>query len=402
MAAAGPRDARLEVLIVWPIRIGTLCAVCLPAALGCRPTMKPRPTMPLVGQRLDPGGARKDDQSAILWYDARHLPIEGKGWDRTDAFYDRLPAKAKTLVREPVWNLSRHSAGLCVRFVTDSPVIRARWTVTSSNLAMDHMPATGVSGLDLYVRNHGRWRWLGTGRPRGGATNEVTLADGVPAGMHEYRLYLPLYNGTKSLEIGVDAASVLAAPAGADIAARPICVYGTSITQGGCASRPGMAYPAILGRRLGRPVINLGFSGNGRMEPELAELLCELDVAVYVLDCLPNMTAEMVRDRVPPFVRRLREAHPRTPILLVENLTYQNAHFLPASREQLVAKNEALRTAYRRLVASGVTGLLYVPGGALIGGDGEATVDGAHPTDLGFVRIADSLEPVLRAALRQG
>jgi len=101
--------------------------------------------------------ARADGK--LAWYDIRKFGLEGQGWSDTAAPYDRFPARAEAEVRPAVWNLSRHSAGLCVRFVTDSPEIHARWTLTSSRLAMNHMPATGVSGLDLYVRtDSGQWR----------------------------------------------------------------------------------------------------------------------------------------------------------------------------------------------------------------------------------------------------
>jgi len=348
-------------------------------------------------EKLDPNFAAKDADGEWLWYDAEGLTVEGKGFADTARFYDRLPARAEGVVRGAVWSLSRHSAGMCVRFMTDSPKIAARWTVLKDSLAMPHMPATGVSGLDLYVNDGGTWRWIGNGRPSA-KTNEQMLAEGIPAGVHEYAVYLPLYNGTESLEIGVVPAAALAKAAARG---RPVFFYGTSITHGGCASRPGMAYPAILGRRLGRPMINLGFSGNGKMEPELAELLAEVDAAAYVLDCLPNMTPEMVAERVEPFVAVLREARPETPIVLVENIAYQAGAFLPEAKSRYVDKNIALQAAYKRLQEKNVPNLYYVPCEPLLGGDGEATVDGTHPTDLGFQRMADALEPVLRKALKR-
>src|SRR5262249_29415705 len=151
----------------------------------------------------------------------------------------------------------------------------------------------------------------------------------------EYLLYLPLYNGVKSVEVGVPKGAALtkASPRPADHA-KPLVFYGTSITQGGCASRPGMVHTAILGRRLERPVINLGFSGNGRMEREMAELLAELAPAVYVLDCLPNMDAALVAQRVEPFVRTLRKARPDTPILLVEDRSYTTAFLLDGPKQR--------------------------------------------------------------------
>lgn len=350
-------------------------------------------------EKLDPNFAAKDTSGEWLWYDAKGLCVEGKAWTDTERFYDRLPGKAKGVVPEAVWSLSHHSAGFCVRFVTDAPKISARWKVLNANLAMPHMPATGVSGLDLYVKDNGVWRWLGNGRP-GEQTTQTLLAGGIPEGSREYMVYLPLYNGTETLEIGVPPSASISKPpvraAGKD---RPVVFYGTSITHGGCASRPGMAYPAILGRRLDCPVVNLGFSGNGKMELELAALLVEIDASVYVLDCLPNMSPEMVTERVEPFVAALRVARPDTPIVLVENIIYQTGFLLPESRNNYQKKNQELRAAYQRMTDKGIQGLHYVACDSLLGSDGEGTVDGVHPTDLGFMRMADAIEGALRAEL---
>jgi hypothetical protein len=363
-----------------------LCCLAVLASLPAR-----------AADTIDPASAKPDPKDPVLWYDVLLLDLEGKGWKETRAPFDRLPAKAQGVVREPVWNLSRHAAGLCVRFVTDATTLRARWTLTADRLAMPHMPATGVSGLDLYTRpaTGGRWQWLGVGQPSQ-TTNTAQLATGLPAGKRELLLYLPLYNGVTSVEIGLPKEAGLAkGPARPAERQKPLLFYGTSITQGGCASRPGMVHTAILGRRLDRPVINLGFSGNGKMEPELAALLAELDPAVYVLDCLPNLTAKEVEERTEPFVQALRKARPQTPILLVEDRTYANAPLLPAVARRNADSRAALKAAYDRLVKAGVAGLHYLPGDKLLGDDGEATVDSSHPTDLGFMRQAEAMETAL-------
>lgn len=358
-----------------------------------------------AGEIVDPSLATRDEKASMLWYDIQHLDVEGRGWAETKAPYDRLPAKAEGVVRPPVWSLSRHSAGICVRFITDATTIQARWTLTSERLDMPHMPATGVSGLDLYVKTQdGVWRWLGTGRPSRIA-NTATLASGLPDGRREYMLYLPLYNGVSEVAIGLPADKELArADARRDgngQPKKPIVFYGTSITQGGCASRTGMVHTAILGRWLDYPVINLGFSGNGKMEPEMADLLAELDPAVYVLDCLPNMVADELTERVEPFVHKLRKVHPDTPILLVEDRTYQNAFLIPRQRERNETSRAALRKAYKNLQAAGVKNLYYLPGEHLLGDDGEGTVDSSHPTDLGFLRQAEAFQKILKPILEE-
>ncbi len=333
----------------------------------------------------------------IDWYDATQIGVEGKAWEDTESFYDRLPARAKGLVRPPVWSLSHDSAGMCVRFTSDAKNIHARWKLKKANLAMAHMPATGASGVDLYVRHQGNWRWLAIGKPKA-QENTARLAGNLPPGKREYRLYLPLYNGVTSVEIGVPKiASIWRQPTGN--AKLPIVFWGTSITHGACASRPGMCHPAILGRRFDRPVVNLGFSGNGRMEPEVAELISEIDAAVYVVDCLPNITAGDVTKRVRPLVEIIRQKHEETPILLVEDRTYANAFLFRSKQRRNDTSRAALRAEYRKMQEDGIINLHYLRGEHLLGLDGEDTVDSSHPSDLGFFRQADAFEAALRPIL---
>lgn len=333
------------------------------------------------------------------WHNVQDWGIEGKGWTNTLRYFDRLPSKAEGKVRNPVWNLSRHSAGMRVLFETDAEEIHVRYTLFLDRLAMNHMPATGVSGVDLYAEDvQGIERWVSVSRPN---NKEVlsALAKKLRPGKRKYTLYLPLYNGVESLEIGVPKSVEFSgiAPRGE----KPILFYGTSIMHGACASRPGMAIPAILGRRLKRPTLNLGFSGNGRMEKEVGELLIEQDPAVFVIDCLPNMNEETVSERAVPLVKQIRKAHANTPILLVEDRSFTNTQFFPERKIRHETSRAALKRALRTLNDEGIENLYYLDGDQLLGLDGEAATDGSHPSDLGMVRYADAYEPVLRAILKQ-
>jgi lysophospholipase L1-like esterase len=344
-----------------------------------------------------PPAAAPGNEDGIAWYDVRQWGVEGRGWSDTERYFDRLPARAKGKVRDAVWSLSRHSAGMAARFETDASAIHVRYKLLSAGVAMPHMPATGVSGVDLYAdAGAGRWWWLAVSRPES-AEVKARLIDGLASGRRGYQLYLPLYNGVESLEIGVPEGAAFAPIAPRTI--KPIVYYGTSIAHGACASRPGMAFTSILGRRLDTPVVNLAFSGNGRMEAEVGAFLAELDAAVYCVDCLPNMTGPEVAERAEPLIRQLRAARPEAPIVLVEDRTYANTPLVPANRLRHDASRAALRAAFERAEAAGIAGLHYIEGEHLLGDDGEGTTDNSHPTDLGMMRMADALEPVLRKCL---
>ena len=335
----------------------------------------------------------------INWYNAKDIGVEGKGWTDTKRYFDRLPRKAEGVVRDPVWDLSRHSAGMCLRFETDSPNIYVRYKLHLESLSMFHMPATGVSGVDLYGEDgEGIDRWVSVVGPEEQKV-EKSIAKGLAPGYRKYTLYLPLYNGVDKMEIGIDNGNFFNPLHPRK--EKPILFYGTSIMQGACASRPGLAIPAILGRRLRRPTINLGFSGNGIMESEVASLLAELDPCVFVIDCLPNMNESSIRERTVPLVKKLRESHNKTPILLVEDRSFTNTPFFPSLKIHHHKSRTALKNAFSELVDLGVDHIYYLDGDNLLGKDGEAATDGSHPNDLGMTRYADAYEPVLRSILKQ-
>jgi len=219
--------------------------------------------------------------------------VQGRGWTRElGGSYRRLPDRAEVLVPPAVWKLSAHSAGEALHFVTNSPEIRVRYGVQGP-VDMSHMPATGVSGIDLYqIDNDGTWLFV----PR---LIDETFSDTVSYRFcpvpgegydrlgYEFRLYLPLYNEVEWIEVGIDSAARFEwLPLREE---RPVVAYGTSILQGGCASRPGMAWTNILSRKIDRTVMNFGFSGSGRMERETVELIAENDAKAWIIDCVPNM-----------------------------------------------------------------------------------------------------------------
>jgi len=353
-------------------------------------------TATLLGQT--PEGEKKPEPK-MTWHDPQQWGLEGRAWPDQQRlrYYDRLPASAEGKVTKAVWGLSRESAGMAVRFKSTSSTIQVRYKLVSPELAKPHIPATGASGVDLYAKDGaGKWKWVGVSKP---TKQEVsaTLVSKISKEPREWMIYLPLFNGVETLEIGVEEGAVFEGlpPREKDL----VVFYGTSITHGACASRPGMTHVAILGRRLDVPTLNLGFSGNGRMDAAVGDYLKQLDPAVFVIDCLPNMAPEQVTERTVPLVKQLRAARPETPILLVESRRNTDSWISPSLQALHSNKHNALRVEFETLKAEGVKGLFYLGGNDLLGDDADASTDGSHPSDLGFYRQADAFEPVLREIL---
>lgn len=304
--------------------------------------------------------------------------------------YQRLPDQLKSEVRTPVWDLSQQNAGIYLEFATDAIAITVRYTV-EGELDMPHMPATGVSGVDLYGKNkNGRWDWAAGSYAFGDTItyrfNNLAIGD-----QEKLRLYLPLYNSVSWMEIGVDAdARFEFIPPSNE---KPIVVYGTSIAQGACASRPGLAWTSILGRQLDLPIINLGFSGNGRLEQPLIHLIGEVDARLFVLDCMPNLTRgsipeSEIKERIVYAVEYLQKQHPKTPILLVEHSVGTSEQLIDTARNaNYNHTSDVMQTMYRTLKDRGVNGI-YLLTGAEIGIGTESTVDGIHPNDIGMMEHA--------------
>lgn len=339
--------------------------------------------------------------AGLHYHDASQFKVIGKPTLATDTVFSRLPDSLCGKVRKPLWDLGRNSAGIAVRFRSNTTTIGAEWTVRN-NFAMNHMTATGVRGLDLYaLQPDGSWAFVNSARPGTKPLNTCTIMSNMTAQMREYLLFLPLYDGCERVAIGIDSTAVIEQPA-IDLpqVERPVVWYGTSITQGGCASRPGMAASNILERELNRVVINLGFSGNGRLDPEIANVMAAIDAGMYILDCLPNLTTPQIKERTEKFYSILRAAHPNTPILMVRTPEFPNKRFNSEVRRLVDEKDATWLEFYRQFRAAGDSNVHFIDTTGMIGSDGEATVDCAHFTDLGFERCASFLLPFIRKYLK--
>ena len=331
---------------------------------------------------------QSQDKTTVSWWNPAHNDfnaIEGQAWPNDDiADYNRLPYRAKGNVANDVWGNSTHAAGLMIRFRSNSPSIKIRYQVQDrKNYGMDHMPATGKSGVDLYaIDSDGGELWCKGLR---NFSDTITYSyillnpnDRYHEFGREYRLYLPLYNHVDWLEIGVsDTTYFEALPVRNEL---PIIVYGTSIAHGACASRPGMAWTSILSRNLDRPLINLGFSGSWERN--------------NIKD------GSEVKTRILNAVRQLRESNSNTPILLTEHAGYTEEYISNIRKSHFSIVNQIQKEAFHQLKDEGVENLFYLTKEE-IGLTMDDMVDGTHPTDLGMYHYAKAYEKKLRSILNE-
>ena len=358
--------------------------------------------------KFDPNMAQRSAvvTDGVKWIDGKYLPIEGRVFDDVEHYYDRLPSNVTEKVNGGVRSMKHHTAGLQFRFRTDSKRLTFKWVPYQEGLAMDHMPATGVSGIDVYRfdAQANAWRYVKTGRIWDGVKGGSLAVDWTPG--DACLVNLPLYNGVKSFTLGVDPSAAVEAlgprKSGVD---KPVVFYGTSITHGGCASRPGLAFVNVVGRDLDVPVVNLGFSGSGKMELEMSDHLARIDASCYVLDCLWNMDDAMVAANYEPFIRNLRAKRPGVPIVMAEQCDV----FCGGPN----GKDRFIRALYGKLKAEDPSwfaqvfcgaeakwgDLVYLPKDRMYIGDCEGTVDGCHPNDWGMMSMAKAFGEAVREAM---
>ena len=344
------------------------------------------------------------DTNGVKWIDGQYLPIEGR-WNLGDAkhYYVRLPDTLTTNVNGGVRGMRTHTSGMIFRFKTDSKFLVLRHTPFSGWHAMPHMTEVGTSGWDVYRldRESGKWRFVASNH---GARND----DAHPGARlkriawtpgDECIINLPLYNGVKEFALGIAAGSKIEAPAPwASGVTKPVVFYGTSITHGGCCTRPGLGFVNWVGRDLQVPVYGLGFSGSGVMEYELSDVISKIDASCYVLDCLWNMSLKesqrpgrAVETNYEKFIRNLRAKRPDVPIVMAEHCNV----FGNKKNE----KDHFIRDLYEKLRAEGWKNLVYLPNDEMYTGDYEGTVDGCHPNDLGMQSMKDAFAKAVKEAL---
>lgn len=339
----------------------------------------------------------------LRYEDALNFRMINNGFDHAvkTTPYTRLPDVLKDSLVTDCWRRSLNSTGLGFRFATDSKAVAVRYELMSGN-HMNHMADTGIKGCDLYTLTKDGWRYVNTLRPGEGLHQEKVFVKNLDGQMHEYMIYLPLYDGVTKMEIGVDQkASLIRPQVDSPKASRgKVVFYGTSIMQGGCASRTGMCGTNIIQRELDIECVNFGISGQGKMYQPMANMMAAMDdVVCYVIDPVPNCTEKQCDTLTYGFVKTLRNAHPDVPIIMVEGPLYPYTPYDSYFRSYLPAKNAAYYKNYLKLKKENPKNLYYVTSDGLQAEFDEGTVDACHLTDLGFRAYADKLEKVLRKVL---
>lgn len=326
----------------------------------------------------------------IKYITNKEFTVQGKAFDNAP-FYHRIDTNKYANLPEKVKGLFTAPSGLYVTFKSNTSQIKLDWTTRSTYLGAN---TTGIMarGLDFYIKENGKWIFAGAALPnQQNIKSEYDIVKNLSKTEKEFMLYLPLWNEITDLKIGIDAsANFINQPI---VYKKKIVVYGSSIVQGASASRPGMNYPSILTRKTGYEFINLGLSGNAKIEIELAEMIKDIQgVDLFILDCVPNSSPEEIKSRTIPFVKLLRKHHPKTPILMVESLIRPMSKFDLTAHEDMIRQNQTYRAQYDALIKEGVKDLYLLKGDNLIGSDNEGSTDGIHPNDLGFSRLSEAIE----------
>lgn len=332
------------------------------------------------------------------YIDASRLAVTGRPFPVREPF-TRIDTASFRLPDNTTSRYACFSTGLAVLFTTDSRNISAKWKTSGSN-ALDNMNAIVQKGLDLYIRKDGKWTFAGVGRPSMKKppydTHKSSIVSSMEEGIKECLLYLPLFDKVDSLEIGVDEGAFVKA---GEIPESPkVVFFGSSITHGAAASRPGMAFPARFGRDNGIEVYNLGFSGSSRLQEEFAHILAEIEADVFVLDAFSNPSAEEIYSRFDRFVDILRKAHPDTPLIFLQTERRETRNFITAVETSEAAKQKAAEGAVRKRMMND-SNIHFIDSDDFLGNDHIATVDGVHPTDLGFTRMLSVITPVILSAI---
>lgn len=330
-------------------------------------------------------------KDSMVYYDASQLTLVNR--IQSDApLYQRLDETKYSGLTPTVKRYFTYSTGIAIAFRTDSRNIYARWKTQAEKPGVN-MTLIAQTGLDLYIRHNGMWVFAGVGTPGHTLTHQSPIVEHMDSSSKECLLYLPLFDKVENLEIGIDKGASLEA---SSIPFRhKIVVVGSSITHGASAARSGMAYPARLNRSLGFEFPNLGISGRCKLDSFLAHIVADTDADAFVFDVFSNPSPAQIEERLEKFVAVIREKHPDTPLIFLQTEVRESGMFNKKTALYEAEKRKAAEAGMKSLKRLGYKNIYFINPAMELGDDHQATVDGVHPTDLGFDRILDKLEPQL-------
>jgi len=340
-----------------------------------------------------PFGEAKID-AGVVWKDGSELPQEGRAF-KDAPLYQRLPNRLKPLVPTAEHDALKCSTSIAFRFVTNTKMLRFRWCQRNGG-GMHHMPPNGTSGIDVYRRDKdGKHHAIRTLTPRFAAGGKELYSQIPWRPGEECLVYLPPYDGVRSFAVGVDAGCEVTAPQPHRGSSKPVVLYGHSITQGGCASRPGLIWSAWLGRLCDVEVINFGMSGLAHMDGDWPKVLAEIDASVYVIDNADNIDAKMFDERYEKFLKDLNARRPDVPMILMQNTDLLS----PVSRSgEVDSRILALFNRLKKEDPQRWRGLYLLKKEDQIRSD-EGTVDGIHLNDLGMKEVGEAVAHAVREAI---
>lgn len=329
----------------------------------------------------------------IRFIEIDELHIGGQLAHKGNSFH-RIDTQAFQDLPDNIKKLMTNSSGMFISFKTNSSQIQVEWC-TSVAKTYANLPAIAFEGLDLYIKREGKWVYAGVGRPGSNPCQTHTLVENMDSTEKEMLLYFPLYDELTAFKLGIDGVARIE---NSQPFSKKMGVYGSSIVQGASASRPGLSYTSKISRNLGIEAINWGVSGSAKMEKSVSRLIGESSIDLLIIDCIPNCSPEHIDERTTLFIQEIRQNHPNLPIIAIAGAQFESGNFNPKIADDMKLRNKIFEKHIQTLMRND-DNLYFLNGEGLLGEDHEGTIDGTHPNDLGFERMTQKIQPVLKNIL---
>ena len=336
----------------------------------------------------------------INYVDASTLNICGYTLKSESKPYARFDHTRYAVPNKHIEGMCKYSTGLYVMFSTDSKTIMAKWKWVKRGMGNNMTPIL-QRGLDLYIEKDGKYMFVGVGRPSGShdkCESTWKLAKNMPEGTKKCMLYLPCWCELTDLQIGIEEGTSIA---GIESPYKyTVLTHGSSITHGASASRPGMTYAARMSRYLGVDFVNFGFSGECKLQPEFAKIIAETEADAYMFDAFSNPSAKEIRERLEPFIKTITEAHPDKVFIFLQTHMREDTLFDEKWRNANLERRATVRELMPQMEKK-YKNVIFLDGENITSNDYDGTIDGAHPSDLGFDKFIKTYLPRVKKILKK-